>query len=149
MAILQTTKLKEGMVLSEDVKDINGRLLLGKGKKIESNHIRMLKMWGITEVDIVGKVDNEAQSEPHEDPELIEKFNENTKYIFCYVDLCLCDIQMPGLSGYKIAKQIRSSELPLRNIPLIAMSSSIERNAKKCEKVGFNGFLCKPIRWSR
>ena len=87
MAILQTTKLKEDMVLSEDVKDINGRLLLGKGKKIESNHIRMLKMWGITEVDIVGKVDDEEHSELHEDPELIEKFNENTKYIFSYVDL--------------------------------------------------------------
>jgi signal transduction histidine kinase/DNA-binding response OmpR family regulator len=61
-------------------------------------------------------------------------------------DLCICDTQMPGLSGYEVAKQIRSSELPLKNLPLIAMSSSTERNAKKCEEAGFDGFVSKPIR---
>jgi HD-like signal output (HDOD) protein len=87
MDIVSTTKLKEDMVLSDDVKDINGRLLLGKGKKIESSHIRMLKMWGITEVTIVGNLSSEENSEPHEDPQLVEKFKENTKDIFGYNDL--------------------------------------------------------------
>jgi CheY-like chemotaxis protein len=36
-------------------------------------------------------------------------------------------------------------ESPISNAPLIALSSLMDRDAKKCEKVGFDGFLSKPI----
>jgi PAS domain S-box-containing protein len=61
-------------------------------------------------------------------------------------DLCICDIRMPGMNGHEVAKEIRNSELKIKNLPLIALSSLMARDSKKCEDVGFNGFLNKPIR---
>ena len=61
-------------------------------------------------------------------------------------DLCISDIQMPGMSGYDVAKQIRNSTSEIRSLPLVAISSLMERDAKKCEVAGFDAFLSKPIR---
>jgi PAS domain S-box-containing protein len=68
-------------------------------------------------------------------------------------DICIADIRMPGVSGYEVAKQIRDFESTIhnpnstmRNLPLIALSSLMERDARKCEEAGFDGFLSKPIR---
>ena len=61
-------------------------------------------------------------------------------------DLCITDIVMPDADGFAVAAQIRSSAQPLAQIPLIALSSSLERDAQRCEKAGFNGFLSKPVR---
>ncbi|MCG6877565.1 MAG: response regulator [Deltaproteobacteria bacterium] len=60
-------------------------------------------------------------------------------------DLCLSDIQMPVMSGYEVAKRIRNEEAPLRDLPMIALSSLMEREAESCKKAGFDGFLSKPI----
>jgi len=67
-------------------------------------------------------------------------------------DLCISDIQMPGMSGYEVAKEIRhfkssivNHQSSIRSLPLIALSSVMERDAKQCEEVGFDGFLSKPI----
>ena len=60
--------------------------------------------------------------------------------------LCVMDIQMPKMSGYEVAEKIRSSKHRIRHLPLIALSSLLERDAQKCEATGFNGFLNKPIR---
>ena len=60
-------------------------------------------------------------------------------------DLCITDIHMPGMSGYEVAKQIRDSKSKIQNLPLIALSSLMDRAAKKSQKAGFGGFLSKPI----
>jgi CheY-like chemotaxis protein len=64
-------------------------------------------------------------------------------------DLCIIDFQTYGADGHGLAKQIRQSKYQFSNIPLIALSSSIERDAKKCEEVGFDCFLSKPVRRGR
>jgi two-component system, sensor histidine kinase and response regulator len=71
-------------------------------------------------------------------------------------DICISDIQMPGMSGYEVAEAIRrfQPEIPdlksrISHIPLIALSSVMERDAMKCEKAGFDGFLSKPVRRQR
>ena len=69
-------------------------------------------------------------------------------------DLCISDIQMPEMSGYEVARKVREYEdqLATRNPQpatrtfLLALSSLMERDAKKCEDAGFNGFLAKPVR---
>jgi len=60
---------------------------------------------------------------------------------------------MPGMSGYDIAKQIRDWEGESRDdkgsktrLPLVALSSLMARDARKCEEAGFDGFLSKPVR---
>lgn len=54
MALVKVEEVAQGMVLSEDVRDINARLLLAKGQAIEGRHLRMLKMWGVFEVAVEG-----------------------------------------------------------------------------------------------
>ncbi len=59
-------------------------------------------------------------------------------------DICIIDIQLPGISGYEVARQIRTHT---KRCPvLLAMSLPLERNARKCEEAGFDGFLKKPVR---
>jgi len=49
-------------------------------------------------------------------------------------DLCIIDIQMPGLSGYEVGKQIRALDPPISNTPLLAFSSSTVARTKKYRK---------------
>jgi len=63
-----------------------------------------------------------------------------------FFDIAIIDIQMPGTSGYEVAKAIRDDESSIRDLPIIAISSLMERDARKCRQAGFDGFLSKPIR---
>ncbi len=58
-------------------------------------------------------------------------------------DIGLLDVRMPVMSGYELARQIRSSTFS--NMPLVALSSDNIGSAKRSEEAGFNGFLPKPI----
>ncbi len=60
-------------------------------------------------------------------------------------DLGIIDIQLPGISGYDVAKQIRRFAAPLGNLPLLAFSSSTIDRSGKFKRSGFNAFLPKPI----
>jgi len=59
-------------------------------------------------------------------------------------DFCIIDIQMPEMSGYKVAEEIRSKN-DFKDVPLIALSSIMRRDARRCEAAGFDGFLSKPL----
>jgi HD-like signal output (HDOD) protein len=88
MGIIHVDHLKENMVLSEDVRDLNTRLLLAKDLKIQSKHIRILKIWGITQVNVVaGELDDEEPATKEIDPEVLERLNERTKHLFHHVDI--------------------------------------------------------------
>jgi len=61
-------------------------------------------------------------------------------------DICILDIQMPDVTGYQIAKQVRDHPDPrISNLPLLACSSSISMRTKIYRESGFDGFLPKPI----
>ena len=87
MGIIHINKLKPGMVLDEEVRDINGRLLLKKDKQIQTAHIRVFKIWGVTEVNIRGSNSSKDASASSVDPEQIEKIKQNTLDLFRHVDL--------------------------------------------------------------
>jgi CheY-like chemotaxis protein len=64
-----------------------------------------------------------------------------------FIDLCVLDLNMPVMSGFDVAKQIRNN--PRKEISqtlLLAISSAIEGRFKKYHEVGFDAFLPKPIR---
>jgi len=61
-------------------------------------------------------------------------------------DLFISDIQLPDISGYDVAIQVRKSGRPFERLLMIAFSSFTGREAKTCNEAGFNGFLSKPIR---
>jgi CheY-like chemotaxis protein len=61
-------------------------------------------------------------------------------------DLVVLDIMMPGLDGLGAAAQIRSSESPVREVPIIACSAHVADEARRRYlAAGMNAFLPKPI----
>ena len=104
MSCISVNALEKGMVLSQDVLDINARLLLSKGQQITPKHIRILKVWGIIDVNVVGEKDTTDREEPFVDPEIVEAVNASVKEIFKNVDL-----EHPALEEiFKISVDYRS-----------------------------------------
>lgn len=68
--------------------------------------------------------------------ELIQKNNP---------DLIICDIQLPKMDGYEIAKQLKSSS-QYKDIPLIAVTAySMAGDQMKILAAGFDDYISKPI----
>ena len=61
------------------------------------------------------------------------------------VDLILLDINLPGMTGFDVLKQLRKIE-HLADIPVIAVTAnSIHASKKACLDAGFNAYVNKPI----
>lgn len=61
-------------------------------------------------------------------------------------DAVITDIQMPGLDGYRLLEQVRGSGVPgAGQLPVIALSASIAKEAEHYLSAGFAGFLNKPF----
>ncbi|RDH84583.1 MAG: hypothetical protein DIZ80_03705 [endosymbiont of Galathealinum brachiosum] len=60
-------------------------------------------------------------------------------------DLILLDINLPGMDGYEVLKQLKLREIT-RNIPVIAISANaMPRDIEKGAKAGFDDYITKPI----
>ena len=60
----------------------------------------------------------------------------------------ILDLQLPVISGFNLAIQIRESGAAGHRLPLLAYTSSTDKIAGLCREAGFNAFLTKPIRRS-
>jgi len=54
MGIINLEDIQVNMVLAKDIKDRSGRVLLAGGSRINEKHLKVCRMWGITEADIQG-----------------------------------------------------------------------------------------------
>ena len=103
MIVVPTDRIKSGQILAEEVRDINGRLLLSKGHTIEASHIRIFKIWGISEVNLVGADRHDDTSDPLMDPAMIEQTKKSIEALYCHVDL-----EHPAIKEiFRIAVQFR------------------------------------------
>jgi CheY-like chemotaxis protein len=60
-------------------------------------------------------------------------------------DLILCDVQMPKLDGFEVARQIRRDP-HLSDVSLVAVTASVmQGDLEKAMGAGFNGYITKPI----
>ena len=102
MGILHIDDLEEGLELAEDVMSPQGMKIAGQGDKVTAKHLKAFKAWGITEVNVQGSSENEAQTEGEETPKevpqqivvqeidhLFEKTNRNNPVIAELYDLAL------------------------------------------------------------
>ncbi len=63
MGIISLDEIKSGMVLASDLIGANGRFLLPKGTILEDKHLRVFKIWGVTQADIRGMDRDKADAE--------------------------------------------------------------------------------------
>lgn len=60
-------------------------------------------------------------------------------------DLILMDIQMPGIDGMTLTRQLKSDE-NTKDIPVVALTAcAMVEDAEKALAAGFDGYLTKPI----
>jgi putative nucleotidyltransferase with HDIG domain len=86
MGVIALEDLDEGRVLAADVHDINGRLLLGKGQALQANHLRILKIWGVGEVEVAGDGDDAAAAVTSLDPEKKDAVEAAVAVMFSQLD---------------------------------------------------------------
>lgn len=64
-------------------------------------------------------------------------------------DLIVMDLAMPGMDGLESTRQIRQDET-LKDIPVVALTAfSTEGFRRAAHDTGFNGYLTKPVEFSR
>ncbi len=78
--------IREGMVTATAVKDRTGRILLASGKTITSKHLKVLKTWGITEINIMSSNESPSDSEQSDksisvDPSIIKAMDKLFQFI--------------------------------------------------------------------
>jgi two-component system, cell cycle response regulator len=60
-------------------------------------------------------------------------------------DLIVCDIQLPSMNGYEVARQLKA-DAALSGIPLVAVTAfAMVDDRNKTLAAGFDGYLSKPI----
>ena len=87
MPFVSINQIKPGMILSSDVMDTYGRLLLSKGKSITANHMTIFKMWGVPEVPVQQSDEGPADAGNPLDPGLMRQVAERLKTAFVANDL--------------------------------------------------------------
>jgi len=89
MGIINVAELKPEMVLAEDLRNLDGRFVLAKGTKLNSKHLRILKMWGVIEANIerISRKDVEENTIAQLDPAVIQKVKNLTGERFHHADL--------------------------------------------------------------
>ena len=53
------------MVLTGDVRDCRGRLLIGKGSVLTAKYQKLCKMWGVVEAEVDDHLNKDVYAEKH------------------------------------------------------------------------------------
>ena len=88
MGVINLEHIESGMILDRDITNRNGLVLLRAGQEITEKHLKILRMWGITEADIKGidkeEIMNKAATEI--DPQILEEAKIKAYEIFRHTD---------------------------------------------------------------
>lgn len=83
MSKLRLADLKAGMVVTADIHNFSGQLLLKEGKSLKDKDIKTLKAWGVTEVEVEGKVPgSSSRRQPNIPPQLLLEVQTETAELF-------------------------------------------------------------------
>lgn len=98
MPSIDVSQAQAGMVLSEDVLDKRGRILIPAGKELVEKYLTALPAWGVTRIDVEGdeSTDTEAPIEAWaldrataEIDELFAKSNRQHPALQRLIDACV------------------------------------------------------------
>ena len=81
---------------------------------------------------------------------LAENGKDALKYAFGEnpIDLIIMDINMPGMNGYEVVKQLRESD-DTKHIPVVFLTARAQKkDVLKGLEMGSNDYVIKPFRFS-
>jgi len=89
MGTINLEDIQPGMFLEEAIEDRSGRILLGAGEEVTERHIRIFKMWGVTEAAVknVGEEDVSAKTAASVDPVLLRETQNTLRESFRHTDM--------------------------------------------------------------
>jgi hypothetical protein len=89
MGIINIEDIKPGMILKKELRDRSGLVLLSAGQEVTEKHLKILKMWGITEAEILGVEREEAASRVTSqiDPLMLQEAEAKFREEFRHADL--------------------------------------------------------------
>ncbi|MBI5062915.1 MAG: HDOD domain-containing protein [Desulfatitalea sp.] len=129
MALVKVEKLAEGMVLAEDVLDGKARLLLAKGQAIGDKQIRVLKMWGVFEVEVEGAGPAVEEDLPKADSEQMAVVSTQIKKTFGSVD-----IQHPTVKEVvRLSVHYRLNHFQPEQAPVVPMPPPAQRPERSAD----------------
>ena len=67
MPLIDVTHARAGMILTADVRDRRGRVLIPEGKELKERYLAALPMWGITQIEVEGSEEIVANDTPAEE----------------------------------------------------------------------------------
>ncbi len=86
MALIRVDKLKEGMVIKKDVTAPTGRFIMASGATVEPRHLKLLKSWGVVEVEVEG--DDEPDAMPQIPPMSRSDLTKGVAYLDHLFSIC-------------------------------------------------------------
>ena len=88
MGVINIDNIEPGMVLAMDVKDRAGRILMAAGNEVTEKHLRIFRMWGVTEADVQGVEmdDVTAKATMAVDPEQLRRANDRMQALFVHAN---------------------------------------------------------------
>jgi hypothetical protein len=88
MGMIRLQEARAGMVLAADVHDRTGRRLMVAGQETDDRALRVLRMWGVAELDVVGVEAVAAQASPAEpvDPAKSARLRREAEDLFRHTD---------------------------------------------------------------
>ncbi len=62
------------------------------------------------------------------------------------IDLVICDIEMPEMTGYEFVRQVRYGTVPrFKDVPILILTGqATEKNVQRAHTHKINGFVTKP-----
>lgn len=118
--------------------DIRNKFILIVDDNLTNRHVlrEQLKSWGCQF--------NEASSGEEALRKMRQGIDDNRPF-----DLAILDMHMPGMDGETLGRKIKQDS-HLKNTVLVLMTSIGKRgDAKRLEKIGFVGYLTKPLKQSQ
>jgi hypothetical protein len=88
MGTLNLEDIRPGMILASDAKNLAGRVLLTAGNEITEKHLRVFKIWGVSQVEIRG-IDEEdvfVRAGAEVDAAVLKQADEATQELFALTD---------------------------------------------------------------
>ena len=81
MPRVKLESVTEGMIVAADVKNMDDMLLIPAGCELNSRHIKILRTWGVSEIQVDGE-EKGSTTLLKIDPKLLEKLEAELKSLF-------------------------------------------------------------------